>query len=102
MYDYVRKGDVGRARALAKLRNLLAPAVVTTPCPKAAAMWTWSQPRGAVLTDPETPGEAQDAILIRYGFAWIEGKRALGRGLCYDRTRPILEIDDDRHPPERN
>jgi hypothetical protein len=40
-------------------------------------MWSWLMPRGCMLIDPATYGEAQDAILVRYGFAWIERKREL-------------------------
>jgi hypothetical protein len=40
-------------------------------------MWSWLAPRGCMLIDPKTEGEAQDAILVRYGFAWIERKREL-------------------------
>jgi hypothetical protein len=30
-----------------------------------------------MLIDPKNEGEAQDAIIVRYGFAWIERKREL-------------------------
>jgi hypothetical protein len=40
-------------------------------------MWSWLVPRGCMLLDPKNEGEAQDAILIRYGVAWIERKREL-------------------------
>jgi hypothetical protein len=42
-------------------------------------MWSWLAPRGCMLIDPKSEGEAQDAILVRYGFAWIERKLELTR-----------------------
>jgi hypothetical protein len=75
LYDFACKGDVGRARALAKLRKHLPLATITFP--RQGIMWSWLAPRGCMLIDPKTEGEAQDAILVRYGFAWIERKREL-------------------------
>jgi hypothetical protein len=75
LYDYACKGDVGRARALAKLRKHLDLANITFP--RQGIMWSWLAPRGCMLIDPKNEGEAQDAILVRYGFAWIERKREL-------------------------
>jgi hypothetical protein len=75
LYDYACKGDVGRARALAKLRKHLPLATITFP--RQGIMWSWLAPRGCMLIDPKTEGEAQDAILVRYGFCWIERKREL-------------------------
>ena len=68
LYDYACKGEVGRARALAKLRKHLEWTTITFPL---------LAPRGYMLIDPKAEGEAQDAILVRYGFAWIERKREL-------------------------
>jgi hypothetical protein len=75
LYDYACKGEVGRARALAKLRKHLDLADITFP--RQGIMWSWLAPRGCMLIDPKDEGEAQDAILVRYGFAWIERKREL-------------------------
>jgi hypothetical protein len=75
LYDWTCKGDVGRARALAKLRKHLDLADITFP--RGGIMWSWLAPRGCMLIDPKNEGEAQDAILVRYGFAWIERKREL-------------------------
>jgi hypothetical protein len=75
LYDYACKGEVGRARALAKLRKHLDLADITFP--RQGIMWSWLAPRGCMLIDPKNEGEAQDAILVRYCFAWIERKREL-------------------------
>jgi hypothetical protein len=75
LYDYARKGDVGRARALAKLRKHLDLANITFS--RQGIMWSWLAPLGCMLIDPKNEGEAQDAILVRYGFAWIERRREL-------------------------
>jgi hypothetical protein len=75
LYDWTRKGDVGRARALAKLRKHFPLATITFP--RQGIMWSWPAPRGCMLIDPKTYGEAQDAILVRYGFAWIERRMEL-------------------------
>jgi hypothetical protein len=75
LYDYACKGEVGRARALAKLRKHFPLATITFP--HQGIMWSWLAPRGCMLIDPKSHGEAQDAILVRYGFAWIERKREL-------------------------
>jgi hypothetical protein len=75
LYDWTRKGEVGRARALVKLRKHLDLATITFP--RQGIMWSWLAPRGCMLIDPKDEGEAQDAILVRYGFAWIERKREL-------------------------
>jgi hypothetical protein len=40
-------------------------------------MLSWLAPRGCMLLNPENEGEAQDAILLRYGFCWVERKREL-------------------------
>jgi hypothetical protein len=69
-YDWTRKGEVGRARALAKLRKHFPLATITFPLRASCG-------RGCTLIDPKSHGEAQDAIIIRYGFAWIERKREL-------------------------
>jgi hypothetical protein len=44
---------------------------------RAGIMWSWLAPRGCTLINPETYGEAQDAILLRYDFAWIERRLEL-------------------------
>jgi hypothetical protein len=75
LYDYACKGEVGRARALAKLRKHFPLATITFP--RQGIMWSWLAPRGCMLIDPEDEGEAQDALIIRYGFCWIERKREL-------------------------
>jgi hypothetical protein len=75
LYDWTCKGEVGRARALAKLRKHLD--LADTTFPRQGIMWSWLAPRGCMLIDPKTEGEAQDAILVRYGFAWIERRREL-------------------------
>jgi hypothetical protein len=75
LYDWTRKGEVGRARALAKLRKHLEWANITFP--RSGIMWSWLAPRGCMLIEPKNEGEAHDAILVRYGFAWIERKREL-------------------------
>lgn len=76
LYDYACKGEVGRARALAKLRKHFDLATITFP--RRGIMWSWLAPRGCMLIDPKNEGEAQDAILVRYGFAWIERRRLSG------------------------
>jgi hypothetical protein len=75
LYDSTRKGEVGRARALAKLPKHFPLATITFP--RQGIIWSWLVPRGCMLIDPQTYGEVQDAILIRYGFAWIERKLEL-------------------------
>jgi hypothetical protein len=75
LYDYACKGEVGRARALAKLRKHFNLATITFP--RGGLMWSWLAPRGCMLIDPKDEGEAQDAIIVRYGFAWIERRREL-------------------------
>jgi hypothetical protein len=75
LYDHECKGAVGRARALAKLRKHLDLAHISFP--RQGIMWSWLAPRGCMLVNPETEGEAQDAILVRYGFAWIQRRREL-------------------------
>jgi hypothetical protein len=75
LYDYACKGDVGRARALAKLRKHFPLATITFP--RQGIMWSWLAPRGCMLIDPKDESEEQDCILLRYGFAWIERKREL-------------------------
>jgi hypothetical protein len=75
LYDYACKGEVGRARALAKLRKHLEWADITFP--RQGIMWSWLAPRWCMLINPKTEGEAQNAIIVRYGFAWIERKREL-------------------------
>jgi hypothetical protein len=87
MRDYSHKGDVGRVRTFAKLRHHFQPAIVEPL--KAGILWSWLEPRSAVLADPEDPGEEQNAILVRYGVAWVVRKREL---LGY--TAFSLEIPD--------
>jgi hypothetical protein len=40
-------------------------------------LWSWLDPRGAMLIDPKDEGETQDAILVRCGLAWVVRKRDL-------------------------
>jgi hypothetical protein len=75
MYDYSRKGDVGRVRTFAKLRHHFHPATVERL--QKGILWSWLEPRGAMLLDAKDEGEAQDAILVRYGLAWVVKKRDL-------------------------
>jgi hypothetical protein len=75
LHDYACKGEVGRARALVKLRKHLEWADITFP--RGGVMWSWLAPRGAMLLDPEGEGESQDCILVRYGFCWVERRREL-------------------------
>jgi hypothetical protein len=84
LYDYACKS---RARALAKLRKHLDLADITFP--RGGIMWSWLAPRGCMLIDPKNEGEAQDAILVRYGFAWIERKREFNRYEAFS-----LEVPD--------
>jgi hypothetical protein len=73
MMDYSRKGDVGAQRTFAKLRHHFYPATVERL--QKGILWSWLDPRGAMLADPTEPGETQDAILVRYGLAWVVRKR---------------------------
>jgi hypothetical protein len=75
MLDYSRKGDVGRVRTFSKLRHHLHPATVERL--QKGILWSWLDPRGAMLIDPKDEGETQDAILVRYGLAWVVKKRDL-------------------------
>jgi hypothetical protein len=75
MHDYSRKGDVGRQRTFAKLRHHFYPATVERL--QNGILWSWLDPRGAMLLDPRDEGESQDAILVRYGLAWVVRKRDL-------------------------
>jgi hypothetical protein len=70
-----RDFSVGRARALAKLRTHFALATITFP--RRGIMWSWLVPCGCMPLNPKSYGEAQDAILVRYGFAWIERRMEL-------------------------
>jgi hypothetical protein len=45
LYDYACKGDVGRARALAKLRKHFDLATITFP--RQGIMWSWLRRAGA-------------------------------------------------------
>jgi hypothetical protein len=74
MFDYARKKAVGKERAFVKLVKHFHPATVDRF--GSAVRWEWLQPRGAVLAEPETPGEEQAAILTRFGMAW-ESKKQL-------------------------
>jgi hypothetical protein len=73
MADYSRKGDVGRQRTFAKLKHHFYPATVERL--KAGILWSWLEPRSAMLADPNDPGEEQNAILTRYGLVWVRRKR---------------------------
>jgi hypothetical protein len=42
-----------------------------------AIVWQWLHSRGAVLADPEDPGESQNAVLARFGLAAVARKRDL-------------------------
>jgi hypothetical protein len=75
MYDYSRKGDVGAQRTFAKLRHHFHPATVERL--QKGILWSWLDPRGAMLADAKDVGETQDAILVRYGLAWVVKKRHL-------------------------
>jgi hypothetical protein len=85
-YDYACKGATGRARALAKLRKHLRLADITFP--RQGIMWSWLAPRGCMAINPETHGDAQDAILLRYGFCWIERRRELNGYEAFSLERP--------------
>jgi hypothetical protein len=74
--DYSRKSGIGSQRAYAKVVRHFHPAAVEKL--KKGILWTWLQPRGAILADAQDYGEAQDAVLVRYGLGW--GKREL---VCY-------------------
>jgi hypothetical protein len=74
MYDYGLKGAIGKQRALKRLRQHFELATLTFPRP-GYFMWSWLQPRGSMLLDPKDEGESQNALLVRYGVAWLEHKR---------------------------
>jgi hypothetical protein len=75
MYDHSRKGDVGRVRTFARIKHHFHPACVERL--QKGILWSWLEPRGAMLIDPKDEGESQDAILVRYGLAWVVKKREL-------------------------
>jgi hypothetical protein len=75
MYDYSRKGDVGAQRTFSKLKRHFHPALVERL--QKGILWSWLDPRGAMLADAKDEGESQDAILVRYGLAWVVRKREL-------------------------
>jgi hypothetical protein len=85
MLDYSRKSGIGSERAYAKLMKHFHPA--TTEKLKKGISWCWLQPRGCILADARDHGEAQDAILVRYGLGW--GKRELACYLAFS-----LEVPD--------
>jgi hypothetical protein len=90
MFDYSRKGDVGRVRTFAKLRHHFHPALVERL--QKGVLWSWLDPRGAMLIDPKDEGETQDAILVRCGLAWVVRKREL---VAYEAF--TLEAPDHYH-----
>src|ERR1700688_512525 len=63
--DFVRKGRVGRARALERLRRTFAPATVHAD--GNTLVVTWIEPQGPVLDSP-FPSERQECVIV-----WLAG-----------------------------
>jgi hypothetical protein len=63
-----RKGTLAKqkARAIERLREYVAPAVLTFI--DGAATWSWAEPRGTIIIS-DHPADKQDCIVMHYGHA---------------------------------
>jgi hypothetical protein len=84
--DYSLKAKLGKQRAFAKLIRHFHPAKVEKL--HNGILWSFLDPRGALLTDPADPGEEQDAIISRYGLSWVSKKRQLVGYLAFSIEAP--------------
>jgi hypothetical protein len=51
-------------------------------------LWSFLDPRGALLADPTGPGEEQDAVISRYGLLWVAKRRQLVGYLAFSIEAP--------------
>jgi hypothetical protein len=71
--DFLFKKKLGKARAMAKLKRILAPATFTVS--EGGLMWSWLEPRGPLLNS-DRPGEQQDCVLVNFGTTMRYGRHA--------------------------